>query len=892
MESLKRAGLLILWFGMLSMVPSGVGAADDAEPARRTVERWLVLGPSNAALPVFHEDGEDEFGLAELLAAPALPSRARRPRAGATLTWAGGETLTWAETVASDEGSIEFASGDGIRQAVLAATLTVQRFTSLVLIVESHHLLSVHVDGKEVATKKKATTKPSDEPENGKKGKRKKKDPIEPGEARASLDLEPGAHRILVRTLQDPDCLEPWGIAARVEVEEPNLLNGLTVNSSTVHLLELAQILDAPQPSGVSLSPDGTLVAITVRRVRAGTHDSESWVEIRRTKDGALERTYRGGDLSSLDWAPGGQRLSYVTGDGDTSTLWVANLESGEVHPVLEEVERLGSYRWTPDGESVIYSISVKAPEHEAGMHRLQGLRDRQQGAGRRSYLYQVFVAGGARRRLTAGDLSTSLGNISPDGSRLLFRRTMDDYTERPFVRSELNLLHLESLEVELLSPGQWIGDASWSPDGSRLLVVAGPSAFDGAGAAVAEGAIPNDYDNQLYLFDLADRQATPVSREFDPAVGRAVWHRGSGQIVLSATEGSRRRFFRLDPESLVYTALESGVDVVGSWDLSHESSVLAFIGSGASLPPRVAVLDVVQGSARVISFPGEEAFADVRLGKVEPWSFTSRRGVTIEGRVYYPPDFDPGETYPAIVYYYGGTVPTTRDFGGRYPKNLWAAHGYVIYVLQPSGAIGYGQKFSSLHVNDWGRIAGDDILEGVDKFLEAHGFVDPERLGCIGASYGGFMTQYLLTRTERFAAGISHAGISSLSSYWGEGYWGYSYSGVATAGSYPWNRGDLYIGQSPLFNADKITTPLLLLHGTGDTNVPPGESEQLYTALKLLDRPVEYVRIEGQNHHILKHEQRILWSQTIVAWFDQQLKDEPAWWDHLYPAPGRKKKE
>ena len=148
-------------------------------------------------------------------------------------------------------------------------------------------------------------------------------------------------------------------------------------------------------------------------------------------------------------------------------------------------------------------------------------------------------------------------------------------------------------------------------------------------------------------------------------------------------------------------------------------------------------------------------------------------------------------------------------------------------------------------------------------------------------------MTQYLLTRTERFAAGISHAGISSLGSYWGEGYWGYSYSSVATADSYPWNRGDLYVGHSPLFNAHKIRTPLLLLHGADDTNVPPGESEQLYTALKLLQRPVEYVRIEGQDHHILKHDQRVIWSQTIVAFFDRWLKDQPEWWDHLYPGPG-----
>jgi dipeptidyl aminopeptidase/acylaminoacyl peptidase len=134
------------------------------------------------------------------------------------------------------------------------------------------------------------------------------------------------------------------------------------------------------------------------------------------------------------------------------------------------------------------------------------------------------------------------------------------------------------------------------------------------------------------------------------------------------------------------------------------------------------------------------------------------------------------------------------------------------------------------------------------------------------------------------FKAAIAHAGISSISSYWGEGYWGYAYSALATANSYPWNRKDIYINQSALFNADKITTPLLLLHGSADTNVPPGESTQLFTALKILGREVEYIQILDQDHHILTYNKRILWTKTIMAWFDRWLKGEHEWWYDLYP--------
>jgi len=154
-----------------------------------------------------------------------------------------------------------------------------------------------------------------------------------------------------------------------------------------------------------------------------------------------------------------------------------------------------------------------------------------------------------------------------------------------------------------------------------------------------------------------------------------------------------------------------------------------------------------------------------------------------------------------------------------------------------------------------------------------------------MGASYGGFLTQYLATCSDNmFAAFISHAGISSLASYWGVGDWGYTYSGIATADSFPWNRKDIYVGQSPLFRAERIKSPLLLLHGEDDNNVPPGESYQMFTALKLLGKDVALVTFKGQNHRILEYGKRLHWMHTIIAWFDKYLKKQPQYWDHLYP--------
>lgn len=160
---------------------------------------------------------------------------------------------------------------------------------------------------------------------------------------------------------------------------------------------------------------------------------------------------------------------------------------------------------------------------------------------------------------------------------------------------------------------------------------------------------------------------------------------------------------------------------------------------------------------------------------------------------------------------------------------------------------------------------------------------MDASKIGCIGASYGGFITQYLITKTDIFAAAVSHAGISNVTSYWGEGYWGYSYNSVAAAKSYPWTNPELFTQHGSLFNADKIHTPLLLTHGTADTNVPMGESVQLFNALKILGREVEMVTVDDEDHFISGYDNRIAWQNTIMAWFAKWLQDDPRWWDEMY---------
>ncbi|MBD3869093.1 MAG: S9 family peptidase, partial [Acidobacteria bacterium] len=456
--------------------------------------------------------------------------------------------------------------------------------------------------------------------------------------------------------------------------------------------------------------------------------------------------------------------------------------------------------------------------------------------------------------------------------------------------RSELWELDLATHKSLKLGDFSWLNSASYSPDGSRLLLIGGPSLFGDVGKNVPEGVIPNDYDGQIYIWDPKGEQpdsVQAVAREFDPAIKSAVWHRGDGKIYLDAEDGEFGRLVRYDPEADTFTMIELPFEVTSAVAFARKAPVAVAIGSSMWSPPQVAAVDLTGDAARVIHNPGADWFQTVRTGGSEDFAFTAANGKTIAGRVYFPPGLDRTKKYPALVYYYGGTSPVGRGFGGRYPKEWWASRGYVVYVLQPSGATGFGQEFSAAHVNDWGSTTIDEVIEGTGKMLEALPFVDGKRVGCLGASYGGFMTMGLVTKTDMFAAAVSHAGISGLASYWGEGYWGAGYSAVATSGSYPWNRRDIYVDNSPIFHADKVNTPILLTHGTSDPNVPPGESDQFFTALRILGKEVEYIRVDGQEHWILDHAKRLQWSASIVAWFDRWLQDSPEWWDALYPALG-----
>lgn len=655
----------------------------------------------------------------------------------------------------------------------------------------------------------------------------------------------------------------------------------LTVGNETVRHFQLEDISLGKRVSYTSISPDGKYIIVGYADM-FDAKNTRRWAEIRETATGKVIQTNLRSDIS---WMPKGSRYYYAEQVDGLSDIYAVALPAMTTKLIARGLPDSNPI-WSPNEDCFLYYKSVEGKKEEGIMKRYNSPDDRIVGNRDKYYLMKYDLASGVSTPVTYGGPSTIIGGISPDGKKLLYLSTRETPSQYPFYLTSIIQTDLTTLKADtLVKDDGAVRGAIYSPNGKQLFVTGGPTAFDSIGVNAGNHPIPNDFDTQGYIFDIATRKAKAMTRDFDPALdGTPLWNSADNKIYFRAEDGFNRPLYCLDPATGKISKLTIKVDNDNSFSMGDfESRWLAYVGQSFNYNGQAWLLDLKTGKNTLIDDPLADRYSDINFGKMSEWSFTAADGTMVDGRMCLPPDFDPAKKYPLIVYYYGGTSPSTASIYHPYAPQVFASKDYVVYVLNPSGTTGYGQEYSSRHVNAWGDYTADEIIEGVKKFCKDHPFVDDKKVGCIGASYGGFMTQLLQTKTDIFAAAVSHAGISNVTSYWGEGYWGYSYNAVAAAQSYPWTNPELFTKHGSLFNADKIHTPLLLLHGTADTNVPIGESIQLFNALKVLGRNVEFITVEGENHVITDYEKRILWHNTIMAWFAKWLQNDSRWWDSMY---------
>ena len=842
----KRVMFLVAWLGL------GVSAYADK------VVRMRMLPPVDLRKPVL-TDTVNVKGKKPEMEKMLLESQV--PLGPATGTDA-------AELKADGDGFVQLARvDDGYRLYVLNTALRANRFTKATLKVKSPVPVEVYVN---------------DEKKTSKQGRQ---DSLKAaGECSVQLRMEPEVlYRVAVKVLaSDSDKCAPavsmeWNTGkdslTRVACEPE--LKGRYLLPNTVY---------GNRVSDVSISPDGKYL-LTRYTNWYNASRSNTYTQLSEVKSGRVLATYTRG-AAQMVWMPRSPKMYYTVQSEKGMDIIVVDPATLQEETVARDIVGVtGGFRWSPDEKFLYLTMSEQIAGDEGPVRRVLSPRDRSGAERWRGFIARYDLKTGLCERLTYGLRSSHLSDISEDGRYMLFSVHESTPDKWPFGAASVYMMDLQTLKVDtLVRSDAFAGGGTFSPDGRQVLFTGGPESFGGIGKNCGRHPIANNYDTQAFLMDLSTRKIEPITRDFNPTVSLLQWNRYDGCIYFKTSDADREPVYRYNPRSRKFDRLPLEGDCISRFSLAVNAPHAAYTSATASTSTAGYLYDVKSGKSKLIADPYAENLAGMEMGEIKDWTFKASDGTEISGYYCLPPAFDPNKKYPLIVYYYGGTTPTTRSMGSPYAAQLFASRNYVVYVVNPSGTIGFGQEFSARHVNAWGQRTADDIIEGTRNFCRAHSYVDSTRIGCLGASYGGFMTQYLQTQTNLFAAAASHAGISNVTSYWGEGYWGVGYNAVAAAQSYPWNAPELFTKQGSLFNADKINTPLLLLHGTADTNVPIGESIQLYNALKVLGKTVEFIEVEGENHFISDYPKRVLWHNSIMAWFARWLQDSPEWWNDIYP--------
>ena len=558
-------------------------------------------------------------------------------------------------------------------------------------------------------------------------------------------------------------------------------------------------------------------------------------------------------------FSPDGRYVAFLSNRSDKTQIWLLDLRGGEPRKLSSMKGGVSDFAWSPDSLAVTLVSRDPKPETEDSetvpplvITRRQFKRD---GRGylddRRAHLYVIDVATGESRQITDGPYDDSSPTWSPDGREIAF---VSNRTEEPDgnSNSDIFLVPAGGGEARQLTtnPGADRSPA-WSPDGRWIAHVSTlkPELIWYATDHLA--VIPADGGEARVLSSGLDRSVRSPSFAPDGKAIRFLLEDSGNQHLASipAGGGAVTRVVAGDRDVRSHHAAPSG-----------ETALLV---SHPQRPPEVFTADL-----RQLSRANDALLSELTLGDVENIHFKSKDGTEVEGFVTKPPDFVAGTRYPTILWIHGGPV---SQYSTRFNTqwHVFAGAGYVVVSANPRGSSGYGEAFSHAIWADWGNKDYKDVMAAVDHVVEL-GYTDPERLGVGGWSYGGILTNYVITKTGRFKAATSGASETNYLLAYGTDH--YQLQWELELGL-PWENAELYNKISPITHVANIVMPTLVLCGEVDWNVPLNQSEQLYQSLRRRGIDTQLIIYPGQSHGIRVPSYQKDRYERYLAWFDRLLR-------------------
>jgi dipeptidyl aminopeptidase/acylaminoacyl peptidase len=639
------------------------------------------------------------------------------------------------------------------------------------------------------------------------------------------------------------------------------------------------------------ISPDGRRVAFVVTTLSEEKDEYLSNIWLVDTEGGTPRRFTAGpGRDTAPRWSPDGSRLAFISerDRGKKGQLLVMPADGGEPIALTDLKNGVSGPEWSPDGTRLAFVSRVggwQEPESEEEKRKskpariITTLKYRFNGEGwihdRRAHVFTVSAAGGAALlQLTDGDWADAQPAWSPDGRWVAFvsarhaDRDLDDASDVwivPATGGEPRRI------TDTFGPAVF---PAFSPDGHTLAYLGRRHRAE-FGRNWRLLTVPVAGGAPRSLTDAFDRSAAALERP-------PLWSPDGRWITFGVEDRGALALYRVGrgPDgapAAPSAAIVTGERVVNGVSLSADGRRLAFTATDALTPTEVFACGPDGGGERRLTDENRAWRASVSLAVPERFRF-ERAGFTVDGWVMKPVGFTEGRRYPALLNIHGG--PHAQYGLGFFDEfQVQAAAGFGVIFLNPRGSQGYGEDFTRAVVGDWGGGDYADVMAGLDEALRRARWIDPERLGVLGGSYGGFLTSWAVGHTGRFKAACSERAVNSQASMFGTSDIGHIFN-VSEVGGLPWETPDVYRERSPLTYAKNVTTPLLIIHSEDDLRCPIEQGEQLFVALKKQGKEAVFVRFPDENHELSRSgtpRHRLERFRIILDWFTPRLGAEGA---------------